>query len=38
MGLYEIAAWATIGSFLAAVIGIALKVWRIRQGKRRPRK
>ncbi len=38
MGLLEIAAWATIGSFLIAAAGTVLQVWRIRQNSKRPRK
>jgi len=38
MDIYEIAAWATIGSFLVAVAGLVRVAWRRRQKQKRPRK
>ena len=40
MDIFEIAAWATVGSFIVAVAGIVLKFWRTRRfgKKKRPRK
>jgi len=40
--IFEIAAWAAVGSFMVAVAGIVLKIWRMKMRSsdkpKRPRK
>jgi hypothetical protein len=39
VGIYEIAAYAAVGTFVAELVGLAVVFWRLRQDKRkRPRK
>ena len=35
MDIHKLAAWASIGSFIVAVVGLALAVWQERQEKKK---